>query len=253
MDQHFNNTLIVGKQHISLPSCNSTNDLALEMAANQLLFDGAIISTEHQTKGRGQRGNTWLSEAGQNLTCSFYFKPGFLAIDQQFDLNRVVSLAIKEAIHSFSKELQVNIKWPNDILIGDKKVAGILIENTIGGKMINQSIIGIGLNINQVEGLMPKATSLRREIGEELDRNAFLGKLAQQLEKYYFTLKRGEREPLIKAYQASLFLLNKWAPYEDEAGAFKGMIKAVADDGTLDILKENGEIAQYQFKEVIYL
>ncbi|MGM0579322.1 MAG: biotin--[acetyl-CoA-carboxylase] ligase [Bacteroidota bacterium] len=240
----------MGKQVVSLPSCHSTNDLMAQMSAKGQLYEGAIIITKHQTKGKGQRGNKWSSPAGKNLTFSLFLKPHFLQASQQFELNRMVSLALLDVVISLSSEAKVFVKWPNDLMLIRKKVAGILIENSISKSGIAESIIGIGLNVNQTEDLLPTATSLANQFEQEFNLEKILLEIVQRLEHYYFILRSGDFRFIHELYESKLYLKDKVAYYEDAIGKFNGIIRKVHPDGVLEIEDESGIHRKYQFKEV---
>jgi len=240
----------MGKQIISLPSCHSTNDLMAQMSAKNQLHEGAIIVTEHQTKGKGQRGNQWNSPKGQNLTFSIFLKPQFLSAIQQFELNRMVSLALLDVVRSLNPEAKVFVKWPNDLMLNRKKVAGILIENSINQQGISESIVGIGLNVNQIENILPTATSLAQQLGKEYDLDELLLKIVHRLEHYYLILRSADYRVIHEVYASNLYLKDKVAYYEDAISKFNGIIRKVYPDGVLEIEDEAGVLKKYQFKEV---
>ena len=132
-------TVFVGKKIIFLPSCHSTNEVTSSFLENGGLPEGTIVVTNKQTAGRGQRGNTWESEPEKNLTFSTIFKPDFVSLAHQFQLNIVVSLGILDALNTIKEGFQV--KWPNDIYYGNKKICGILIQNSIVGKKITSTLL----------------------------------------------------------------------------------------------------------------
>jgi len=249
----FANTLFVGKQIISLPSCHSTNDLMAQMSAKKQLYEGAIIITKHQTKGKGQRGSQWSSPEGKNLTFSVYLKPYFLKPPQQFELNRMTSLALLDVVKSLSADFKVYVKWPNDLIVNKKKVAGILIENSINQNGISESIIGIGFNVNQTEEILPTATSLAKQFEQEFDLDKILLKIVQRLEHYYLILRGGDFRFIHELYESKLYLKDKVAYYEDAIGKFNGIIRKVHPDGVLEIEDESGIHRKYRFKEVSLL
>ncbi|WP_375579204.1 biotin--[acetyl-CoA-carboxylase] ligase [Marivirga tractuosa] len=250
MHKIFANTLFIGKQVVSLPSCHSTNDLMAQMSAKKQLYEGAIIITKHQTKGKGQRGNQWNSPAGDNLTFSVFFKPQFLKASQQFELNRMTSLALLDVVKSYNAESKVFVKWPNDLILNKRKVAGILIENSINQNGISESIIGIGLNVNQTDGLLPTATSFAKQFEKEFDLDKVLLEIVQRLEHYYLILRSGDFRFIHETYESKLYLKDKVAYYEDSIGKFNGIIRKVYPDGVLEIEDESGILKKYQFKEV---
>lgn len=240
----------MGKQVISLPSCHSTNDLMAQMSAKNQLYEGAIIITKHQTKGKGQRGNQWNSPEGKNLTFSVFLKPQFLKASQQFELNRMVSLALLDVIKNLFAEVKAFVKWPNDLILNKKKVAGILIENSINQNGISESIIGIGLNVNQINDILPTATSLAKQFQKEFDLEDILLDIVQRLEHYYLILRSGDFQFIHELYESKLYLKDKVAFYEDAIGKFNGIIRKVHPDGVLEIEDESGIHKKYQFKEV---
>jgi len=246
----FANTLFIGKQIISLPSCHSTNDLMAQMSAKNKLHEGAIIITQHQTKGKGQRGNQWNSPEGKNLTFSIFLKPNFLKPAQQFELNRMVSLALLDVVKDLSEEAKVFVKWPNDLILNKKKVAGILIENSINQNGISESIVGIGLNVNQSENLLSTATSLAKQFEQDFDLEKVLLQIVQRLEHYYLIVRSGDFRFIHELYESKLYLKDKVAYYEDAIGKFNGIIRKVHPDGVLEIEDESGIYRKYQFKEV---
>tara|TARA_R110002012_G_scaffold252147_1_gene430296 strand:+ start:92211 stop:92981 length:771 start_codon:yes stop_codon:yes gene_type:complete len=246
----FANTLFIGKQVISLPSCHSTNDLMAQMSAKNQLHEGAIIITDHQTKGKGQRGNTWNSPQGENLTFSVYFKPKFLKPSQQFELNRMVSLALLDVLKRLVPNANLFVKWPNDLIVNKKKIAGILIENSINQNSISESIAGIGLNVNQRDNLLSTATSLASHTQRTWDLNQLLLEVAQRIEHYYLILRGGDFRLIHELYEANLYLKDKVAFYEDSVSKFNGIIRKVHPDGILEIEDDSGIFKKYQFKEV---
>ncbi|SMG50548.1 BirA family transcriptional regulator, biotin operon repressor / biotin-[acetyl-CoA-carboxylase] ligase [Marivirga sericea] len=240
----------MGKQLVSLPSCHSTNDVMAQMSAKNQLHEGAIIITKHQTKGKGQRGNEWNSPAGQNLTFSIFLRPRFLKATQQFELNRMVSLSLLDVVKNFKDESRVFVKWPNDLILNKKKVAGILIENSISQNAISESIVGIGLNVNQTENLLPTATSLQQQFNKEFELEKILLDIVQRLEHYYLIMRSQDFRFIHELYESKLYLKDKVAYYEDGIGKFNGIIRKVYPDGVLEIEDEGGIYKKYQFKEV---
>jgi len=226
--------------------------MMLKMADDQLLFEGAVLQTDHQTHGKGQRGNKWYSAPDQNLTFSVLLKPVFLAPKNQFELNRIASLAIFSALREFFNDDELKIKWPNDIYVNQLKIGGILIENSLVNQSITRSIIGIGLNINQLKMLPKGATSLINENRRVYEKEEILVTILQHLEKFYFRLKEGQHEIINEQYLKQLYRLNYLAAYEDQQGAFLGTILGVDKSGLLEVQKQNGALVTYQFKEVVF-
>lgn len=244
-------TLFLGKNLIYLPSCHSTNDVAAEKIQNGPIFDGTLVITSDQTAGRGQRGNNWETLPGQNITMSVVLKPDFLAATSQFSLNIAVSLGVYEFLNKYVAE-NLRIKWPNDMYIGNKKLVGILIENTISGSRLSNSIVGIGVNINQLSFSNPKITSLRLATQhDEFDLEKLVEELCVCLEKYYLQLKNGHAVQQKKQYLQHLYRFGETHIFSKNGTQFSGKIIDIADNGQL-MLEVEGEIQYFGFKEVAF-
>jgi BirA family biotin operon repressor/biotin-[acetyl-CoA-carboxylase] ligase len=180
-------TLIIAKKLIYLPSCHSTNDIAAELVRKNSFEEGIVVITDEQTNGRGQRGNTWMTQPGMNLTFSLVLKPEFIAIQNQFLLSKLVALAVSSYLRTYSDV--VKIKWPNDIYLGDKKICGILIENSLQGMRISSSVIGIGINVNQVTFDNERITSLAQVLHRTFSLQDEFDKIIHHLDAYYLRSK----------------------------------------------------------------
>lgn len=209
----------------------STNDLARSSEHPP----GSIIVAERQTSGRGQRGNKWESPAGENLTFSVVLHPEFLRADMQFYISKAVSLSLCDVLDSLG--LTAKIKWPNDIYIGNKKIAGILIENDIINTNISKSIIGIGLNVNQeqFDPALPNPSSVLCETGHVSDRAEVLKRIIICLSKRYGQLPGEEYDVIDSDYHSCLYRAQEEYPYYDVlAGSkFRGIIRSVKPTGEL--------------------
>lgn len=208
---------------------------------------------EGQYAGRGQQQNRWHSDPGKNLTFSLLLNPGFLPVTQQFDLTRAVSLGIIDALEPFLGT-QLKIKWPNDIYYADGKLGGILIENLIQGNHIKNSVIGIGLNINQdsFPAEVPNAVSLKQILHRDYDLKFLLSEICKNIEAAYLNLKAGRFELVRKAYTERLYWLNEDKMFKSNNRVFKGSIKNVKDDGLLIV--NNGILdEEYNFKGIEFL
>lgn len=208
---------------------------------------------EGQYAGRGQQQNRWHSDPGKNLTFSLLLNPGFLPVTQQFDLTRAVSLGIIDALEPFLGN-QLKIKWPNDIYYADGKLGGILIENLIQGNHIKNSVIGIGLNINQdsFPAEVPNAVSLKQILHRDYDLKFLLSEICKNIEAAYLNLKAGRFELVRKAYTERLYWLNEDKMFKSNNRVFKGSIKNVKDDGLLIV--NNGILdEEYNFKGIEFL
>lgn len=187
MYNSIQDTLIIGKKVIYLPSCHSTNDIAAEIVHAGLFAEGTIVITDNQVKGKGQRGTVWQASPGENLTFSVILAPSFIAISEQFLISQVIALSIREYLSQYVRH--VKIKWPNDIYINNRKVCGILIENSIQGSRLAGSIVGIGLNINQADFESSNATSLSKETGNSYVLTEEFPKVLKFIDANYYKLK----------------------------------------------------------------
>lgn len=235
----LNNTLY-------LPSCHSTNTYANDYVKENKIVYGWTVYTFDQTKGRGQQGNVWESEANKNLTFSMVFKPEFLNPQDQFQLNMAVSLAIVHFLSDLG--LKAEIKWPNDIFVNDRKIAGILIENQLRGKLFKAAIVGIGLNVNQQLFKTQGATSIFLQNGKEFDLVQSLGYIQTILFSYVERL-RTDIEWIKKEYHSKLYLRNKPSVFKFGNDSFVGSIKGVDESGLLQIQTENG-LLSFGLKEI---
>lgn len=243
----FTPQLLVRKNKI-----NSTNNFASELIKSENTAAGTVVLTLNQTKGRGQHTNSWESESGKNLTISIILRPEFLPIHFQFNISIVISLGVRDYLQQYVSG--VSIKWPNDIYINDKKIAGILIEHSIMGSALSYSICGLGLNINQTEFLSdaPNPVSLANITGEQYELETELMKLLECIEKRYFDLEDACLNKLEKDYLDSMYWMNEIHQFSDEHGVFDGVIVGVTEIGQLRI-KVDLEERIYNFKEVSFM
>ncbi len=206
-----------------------------------------VVVADYQTAGKGCGTNSWESERGKNLTFSMLIHPTDIPASQQFRITEVVSVALCEVLEQYIGD--VSIKWPNDIYMGEKKICGVLIENRLQGNVIVDSIIGIGLNVNQTEFVSdaPNPVSLRQLLGREIDREALLHDFLETLETV------SSSETTYSAYRNKLFRMGKQAVFSDETGRFEGTIQDVETDGRLLIKDLSGQARRYAFKEVQFV
>jgi BirA family biotin operon repressor/biotin-[acetyl-CoA-carboxylase] ligase len=245
------NTIFLGKHVLFLPECHSTNDRALELIRHGQAGEGSIVICDHQTAGRGQRGNMWEAEPGQNLTFSLVLKPGFLDISEQFYLNMMISNCIRNVLQDYLPDLQV--KWPNDLVIpGKGKIGGILIENILNSSAWEFSVVGIGLNINQRMFGSSKATSLALITGGHYDLEELFKLLISHIEQGVISLRKGKMEAVMKDYLGHLFLKDQWAVFKDEAGAFEGKISGISKEGKLQLRLRDGRFRTFGLKEISF-
>lgn len=237
--------------YIYLDSCASTNEALKTEELSKKLVEGTALHTDFQTKGRGQQESSWESEPGKNLLISYLFYPSFLKPDEQMWLNLAVCVAVKNLVESTLEE-QTHIKWPNDIYVGRKKIAGILIENSLQGQKLRSSICGIGLNVNQLEFKTEKAQSLAGISGKEFDRKVLRENLSKELNFTYQLLKSGKREMLKQAYEACLFGKGEKLTFSSSGNTFEGEIMGIGKMGKLHILVDE-EIRSFANKEIEFI
>ena len=248
------NTLFTGKLIKYLSTCHSTNDIAVQMIQSEnMVFEGTVIITDNQTAGRGQRGNSWEANTGENLTFSLILKPYFLKASDQFQLNVAVSMGVLDFLSEFIDE-NLKVKWSNDIYFRDKKMGGILIENSLKGYHIGQSIIGIGLNINQIEFSNERATSLRKITQNPLkyDLSNLLSKLLENIEKNYLKIKNNVYESLKNRYLSNLFRFEEYHYFRRNGQQFLGKIIGIDETGKLGI-ETDGNVIYFDFKDVEFV
>ena len=251
MHKLFKNTVFVGKKAFFLPSCHSTNEIASVLLTNQQPLNGTVIYTDYQSKGKGQRGNSWESEEGKNILVSIILETKFVEPSDFYNLTVITSLAIHELLSDYLKE-DIKIKWPNDLIFGDKKIGGILIENYIKQNVIEWCILGVGLNINQKNFHEENAISLANICGQGFDRDELTNLLLQKVEAKYFQLQKGEIEALRKKYIANLYWKNEIHVFQSEGTYFNGRILNVEPTGKLRMEIEKGE-RLFDFKEVKFI
>jgi BirA family transcriptional regulator, biotin operon repressor / biotin---[acetyl-CoA-carboxylase] ligase len=244
-------TLFIGQVLMNLSQTESTNKFGSELIRSQKVFEGMVINSNEQTSGRGQRGQSWHSEKGKNLTFSVILKPAFLTIENQFQLSKCVALAIADFISIFEVK-QVKVKWPNDIYVNGRKIAGILIENQIKNGKISYSIVGIGININQiafpVESKNP--TSLKIITGIDFALDNCLELICSCIEKRYLELRSGAI--IDNEYLSKLHQFGEWQNYESEDKIFSGKIIGIANNGKLRMETVN-EIKEFDLKEISFI
>lgn len=251
MIKSFRHTLFVGKEILHLPSCQSTNDTLTQIMHQQSINEGYIVICDEQTQGKGQRGNVWLSAPGENLTFSLLLKPHFLDVSQQFYLNMAISLGIYHALVDYVR-MDLCVKWPNDIYVATKKMGGILIENTLRGSMLEHSIVGIGLNINQMKELLPHATSLKAVTGQSLDLEEILQQLAGHIESYYLKLKKLQFGDIKAQYQRLLLGWQCERQFEKEGKIFSAVITGIDDQGRIELKTKQG-LQRFGLKEISFV
>ena len=238
---------------IFVSETTSTNNYLADLCDQQNQPDMTTVYTTYQSAGRGQRGNTWESEAGANLLFSFVVFPEFLEARRQFLLSQVTALALQEVLSAYTPD--VTIKWPNDIYWKDRKLCGTLIENDLTGTCISRSISGTGINLNQEQfpAHIPNPVSLFQITGKRYEQRPILEQVLERAACYYELLKAGDAETIAGRYKEVLYRRDGFYPYEDEAGIFQARIIDIEPIGKLILEDETGLRREYMFKEVSYV
>jgi BirA family biotin operon repressor/biotin-[acetyl-CoA-carboxylase] ligase len=247
----FKNTVFIGKKAFFLPSCHSTNELASALMSNKQPLNGTVVYTDFQSQGKGQRGNRWESEPAKNVLMSVILETGFMEPTNFFNLTIITSLAIHDFLKEYIQQ-GVKIKWPNDLYYGDKKIAGILIENYIKQNSIEWCILGLGLNINQIQFQEPNAISMANICGQEFDREEIINLLLQKIEKRYFQLEKGITDTMKREYLDNLYWKGEIHVFQSEGTYFNGKITGIEPSGKLIMKLDEGERA-FDFKEVSFV
>ena len=236
---------------IKLDAIDSTNEFLKGLSSKQQLENFTVVTAENQTKGKGQMGSVWDSEVGKNLTMSVFVKDSLSDVNQIFKLNIGVALAVIEALETFNIP-NLKIKWPNDIMSYNFKIAGILIENSIKSDGTVHSIVGLGLNVNQInfENLQ-KASSLAVICDAQFDKEKIRDEVVEKIKRNIAIVNGGDTTSLWLEYTNRLFKKGIPMPFKDNSNQnFMGIIQGVSAYGKLQILLEDDSIAEFSIKEV---
>lgn len=255
------NTLFTGKVYHRFDELPSTNDYAAELIAKSTPPEGTVVRAATQTAGRGQYGSRWESTPGLNLLLSVIYHPSWLETGAQFYLSMAVALSLHDAVCDLPSTVHppsppVKIKWPNDLYIGDRKAGGILIQNTLSGQFLQSSVIGIGLNVNQLEfdPSLPNPTSPALAFGRDFDLEALAEHLLECLEQRYLQLKSGRQAEIKAEYERHLYRLDVPARFARPDGAeFTGVIRGVRADGRIRLEQEAGLEEVFDLKELRFM
>lgn len=235
---------------IKLDAIDSTNEFLKGLSSNQTIENFTVVTAESQTKGKGQMGAVWVSEAGKNLIMSVLVRGFLLNNNRIFDINIAVSVSVIQALELLNIP-ELSIKWPNDIMSYNKKIGGILIENSLKSDGEIVSIVGLGLNVNQTDfENLPKASSLAVICNSSFDKEEILLKIVEKLEhNIQFWHKNGEL--LWEVFADNLFKKGIPMPFSDENHQnFMGIIQGVTTIGKLKILLEDDSVSEFDIKEV---
>jgi BirA family biotin operon repressor/biotin-[acetyl-CoA-carboxylase] ligase len=245
--------MIIGSNIIFTENLPSTNSYATDILREKEVTEGTIIQTNFQSAGRGQMGNGWESEDGKNLLISIILFPEMINPADQFIISMSVSLGICDFLKRYIPVC--SIKWPNDIYIGNDKIAGILIENSVMGEKIENSVVGIGLNINQTVFISdaPNPVSLKLLTENDYVLADILKLLAADLDKRYKQLLAEKSDVIRSDYISKLYRLNTWSSFLGPDGPFDGRILTVRDNGRLVIENKAGGQSEFSFKEIHFI
>lgn len=229
---------------IHIPETDSTNRYLRELKAE----GDVLVQTDYQTAGRGCGTNRWESERGQNLLFSLLIHPKQVPASKQFLISMVTANSISKVVSKYVEN--VSVKWPNDIYAGDRKICGILIQNTLQGGTIKDSVIGVGLNVNQLCFVSdaPNPVSLANLTGRTFDREQLLHELLEAFEAEW-----ADPEGVRARYLAQLYRRKGFFRYRDAYGEFVAELVTVEDDGHLVLRCVDGYTHRYAFKEVQFI
>lgn len=233
---------------------SSTNDICMD-SARIGSDEGIVVAAKYQEQGRGQRGNSWESEQGLNLTFSILLRPDFLRVDEQFLISKIAAISVCDWIGAYLGDKNVAIKWPNDIYIENNKVAGILIENSFSSSKLDISVVGIGINLNQKEfsADLPNPTSLTIETNRVFDVKTALEEFLSCFNERYIQAKSGEVTFIDSEYLNKLYRKDIYCIYRASSDEFKAKIVGVKPTGELMLQTEKGEERSFAFKEVVFV
>ena len=243
---------LTDKNIIVFNELDSTNNYANQLVKEKAA-QGTVVLAHYQESGRGQVGNFWESERDKNLLFSVILYPGFLEAGKQFYISKAVSLALAELLKEQLND--VKIKWPNDIYVGEKKIAGILIENTVKGITLDSSIVGVGLNVNQERFFSdaPNPVSMKQLLKKDFDIQDILKAFLQKLENYIEVLREGRLEKVDAEYFRSLFRNEGFHTYRKDGKEFSARIAGIGSFGQLQLEEPDGNVTEYMFKEVEFV
>ena len=215
------------------------------------IADDTVVYTENQRQGKGQQGALWVSEPGKNLTFSILKTLNGLSVSKKVWINCLVSLSVAEVLEDLAVP-DIKVKWPNDIMSGNQKICGILIENVLQGKLIKKTVIGIGLNVNQTNfPNLPRAGSIRLIKGETYALMPILLALTKRLSENLAGLNVHTWCQLRQAYENKLYRKDLSSTFENDSGKqFMGIIRTISKEGDLQVELEDGSSLNYALKEI---
>jgi len=247
MSNNSAKTLFDNKTYVFMTECLSTNDYLLKLLKKKSYQEGTMVNTSYQKGGRGQRNNNWLSEKGKNLTFSFLLEPN-IELSNQFLLHIITSISIFKTLLEINIK-NISIKWPNDIYVNDKKIAGILIENLVYRKFIHKSVIGVGLNINQTNFGILNATSTINQTMKKHNLDQILQIFKSIFNKEYLKLNSNKIHEEFDFYKKNLIWYQTEKKYEYNSAVIKGKIIDVLSDGIL-VIQTKDSIIKLNFGDI---
>ncbi len=244
----------IGSRIIDLTETRSTNTVGLELIQSGKAEDGLVITASVQNEGRGQHGSKWQSDPGANLLASVILNLIDFPAQLHFHLNRMVSVACCECVNEITG-LKATIKWPNDMMIADQKIAGILVENSIRGGSITWSVVGVGINLNQskFEPFPIPVTSVQLLRSIRTDRSDALQVLLKKLDHWYRIFRLKKYDVIRSAYSNNLYRYHEYSKFSDKDGTFEGMITDVLEDGRILITDKEKRKRIYSNKEIEFI
>ena len=239
---------------IKLDAIDSTNNYLKKIILNEGINDYTVVTAKFQTQGKGQLGTEWESEHSKNLICSVYKKEINIKVQDQFVISALVSLALIKTLRKVNLS-NMHIKWPNDIMSDNKKICGILIENIVKENYIKDTVIGIGLNVNQtIFNNLPNAASIKNLIGTTCSIDEILKDLVKNVKYYFNELDKSSINSIFEKYEDALFRINKPSTFKNSKGEiFSGYIKGVSRSGKLNVMLEDSLVESYDLKEISML
>ena len=236
---------------IKLDAIDSTNSYLKKIILEKDISDYTIVTANFQTEGKGQLGYMWESEDSKNLLCSIYKKDLGIKVEDQFVLSMLVSLSIIRTLEKLNLP-KLYIKWPNDIMSDNKKICGILVENMVKQNSIKESVIGIGLNVNQdTFKNLPNATSIKKIKGVAFNIDELLNDLANNIKKQFIDFNQSKIDLIFRQYEDVLYRINIPSTFKNSEGdVFTGFIKGVNNLGRLKVLLEDNLTKSYSIKDI---
>ena len=239
---------------IKLDAIDSTNSYLKKIILEKDISDYTIVTANFQTEGKGQLGYMWESEDSKNLLCSIYKKGLGIKVEDQFVLSMLVSLSIIRTLETLNLP-KLYIKWPNDIMSDNKKICGILVENMVKQNSIKESVIGIGLNVNQdTFKNLPNATSIKKIKGVAFNIDELLNDLVNNIKKQFIDFNQSKIDLIFRQYEDVLYRINIPSTFKNSEGdVFTGFIKGVNNLGRLKVLLEDNLTKSYSIKDILLL